>query len=97
MIPVRLEGLDRILHHTWKFPVRGTARVAFGAPLRARRHRLRRAGRDGSEQAVRDLAEASSAQSRHGSRMTGTDGLATRQWLSLRDGRRCGTIFDRKG
>jgi long-chain acyl-CoA synthetase len=34
VIPVRIDGLDRILHHTWKFPVRGTARVAFGAPLR---------------------------------------------------------------
>jgi long-chain acyl-CoA synthetase len=33
VVPVRLEGLDRILHHTWKFPVRGTARVAFGAPM----------------------------------------------------------------
>ncbi len=34
VVPVRLEGLDRILHHTWKFPRRGTARVAFGRPLR---------------------------------------------------------------
>ncbi|MEO7274990.1 MAG: AMP-binding protein, partial [Vicinamibacterales bacterium] len=34
VIPVRLEGLDRILHHSWKFPVRGSARVTFGAPLR---------------------------------------------------------------
>jgi long-chain acyl-CoA synthetase len=33
VVPVRLEGLDRILHHTWRFPRRGTARVAFGAPL----------------------------------------------------------------
>ena len=33
VVPVRLEGLDRILHHTWKFPVRGKARVAFGAPM----------------------------------------------------------------
>ena len=33
VVPVRLEGLDRILHHTWKFPVRGKARVAFGAPI----------------------------------------------------------------
>jgi long-chain acyl-CoA synthetase len=33
VVPVRLEGLDRILHHTWKFPVRGVGRVAFGAPM----------------------------------------------------------------
>jgi long-chain acyl-CoA synthetase len=33
VVPVRLEGLDRILHHTWKFPARGPARVRFGAPM----------------------------------------------------------------
>jgi long-chain acyl-CoA synthetase len=33
VIPVRLDGLDRILHHTWKFPQAGRARVAFGAPM----------------------------------------------------------------
>ena len=33
VIPVRLEGLDRILHQKWKFPARGTARVAFGPPM----------------------------------------------------------------
>jgi long-chain acyl-CoA synthetase len=33
VVPVRLEGLDRILHQTWKFPQRGMARVAFGAPV----------------------------------------------------------------
>ena len=33
VVPVRLEGLDRILHMSWKFPSRGTARVAFGAPI----------------------------------------------------------------
>ncbi len=33
VVPVRLDGLDRILHHTWKFPVRGPARVTFGAPM----------------------------------------------------------------
>jgi long-chain acyl-CoA synthetase len=33
VIPVRLEGLDRILHQKWKFPARGIARVAFGAPM----------------------------------------------------------------
>jgi long-chain acyl-CoA synthetase len=34
VVPVRLEGLDRILHQKWKFPKRGTARVAFGRPMR---------------------------------------------------------------
>jgi long-chain acyl-CoA synthetase len=33
VVPVRLEGLDRILHHRWKFPQRGHARVVFGAPI----------------------------------------------------------------
>ena len=33
VVPVRLEGLDRILHHTWKWPARGRARVSFGAPM----------------------------------------------------------------
>jgi long-chain acyl-CoA synthetase len=33
VVPVRLEGLDRILHHTWKLPKRGNARVAFGRPM----------------------------------------------------------------
>ena len=33
IVPVRLEGLDRILHHKWKFPRRGTARVVFGRPM----------------------------------------------------------------
>ena len=33
VVPVRLEGLDRILHQTWKFPVRGPARVTFGVPI----------------------------------------------------------------
>jgi 1-acyl-sn-glycerol-3-phosphate acyltransferase len=33
VVPVRLDGLDRILHQTWKFPSRGTARVRFGPPI----------------------------------------------------------------
>jgi long-chain acyl-CoA synthetase len=33
VVPVRIEGLDRILHHTWKFPHRGRARILFGAPM----------------------------------------------------------------
>jgi len=33
VVPVRLEGLDRVLHHTWRWPRRGTVRVVFGTPL----------------------------------------------------------------
>jgi long-chain acyl-CoA synthetase len=33
VVPVRLDGLDRILHHSWKFPQRGTVIVTFGAPI----------------------------------------------------------------
>jgi long-chain acyl-CoA synthetase len=33
VVPVRLEGLDRILHHTWKFPSRGVGRITFGVPM----------------------------------------------------------------
>ena len=33
VVPVRLEGLDRVLHQSWKFPQRGPARVTFGAPI----------------------------------------------------------------
>jgi long-chain acyl-CoA synthetase len=33
IVPVRLEGLDRVLHQTWKFPVRGPVRVTFLPPM----------------------------------------------------------------
>ncbi len=33
VVPVRLEGLDRILHHSWRFPRRGRASVTFGPPM----------------------------------------------------------------
>ena len=33
VVPVRLEGLDRILHHTGRFPTAGRARCAFGAAM----------------------------------------------------------------
>lgn len=33
VIPVRLEGLDRVLHHTWRWPRRGPVRVSFGPVL----------------------------------------------------------------
>ena len=34
VVPVRLDGLERVLHQKMKFPERGPARVAFGAPMR---------------------------------------------------------------
>jgi long-chain acyl-CoA synthetase len=34
VVPVRLDGLDRVLHHTWRWPRRGSVHVTFGAPLR---------------------------------------------------------------
>src|SRR6516164_4298540 len=33
VVPVRLDGLERVLHKTAKFPTPGRARVKFGAPL----------------------------------------------------------------
>ena len=36
VVPVRLEGVDRILHQSWKFPIRGRATVTFGAPISLR-------------------------------------------------------------
>jgi long-chain acyl-CoA synthetase len=33
VIPVRIDGLDKVLHRTMRWPKRGPVRVAFGAPL----------------------------------------------------------------
>jgi long-chain acyl-CoA synthetase len=33
VVPVRFEGLDRVLHHTWRMATPGRVRVALGAPL----------------------------------------------------------------
>ncbi len=33
VVPVRLDGVDKVLHHTWKMARPGRVRVAFGAPL----------------------------------------------------------------
>jgi long-chain acyl-CoA synthetase len=33
VVPVRLEGLDRVLHHTWRMAVPGRVSVRFGRPL----------------------------------------------------------------
>jgi long-chain acyl-CoA synthetase len=34
VVPVRIDGLDKVLHHTWKMATPGRVRIAFGAPLR---------------------------------------------------------------
>ena len=33
VVPVRLEGVDRVLHRSWKMARRGRVRVAFGPPM----------------------------------------------------------------
>jgi long-chain acyl-CoA synthetase len=33
VVPVRIEGLDKVLHHSWRMARPGRARIAFGAPL----------------------------------------------------------------
>jgi hypothetical protein len=32
-VPVRIDGLEKVLHPKMKWPVKGPVRVAFGAPL----------------------------------------------------------------
>jgi long-chain acyl-CoA synthetase len=38
VVPVRLEGLEKVLHTKMKFPRRGPVRVAFGSPLHLSGH-----------------------------------------------------------
>ena len=33
VVPVRLEGVDHVLHQTWRWPRRGAVSVTFGAPV----------------------------------------------------------------
>jgi 1-acyl-sn-glycerol-3-phosphate acyltransferase len=33
VIPVRLDGVDRVLHPSWKMARRGPVEVRFGAPI----------------------------------------------------------------
>ena len=55
VVPVRLEGLDKVPHQKMKFPVRGPVRVAFGPPIRLSRRGLRRSLAKQVEDAVRSL------------------------------------------
>ena len=34
VVPVRIRGLDQVLHPTWRMARPGRVRVAFGAPMR---------------------------------------------------------------
>ena len=34
VVPVRIEGLEKVLHHTWRMARPGRVRVAFGRPMR---------------------------------------------------------------
>jgi long-chain acyl-CoA synthetase len=54
VVPVRLEGLDRILHKGWHMARRGRASVKFGAPLRVDGDDYQALARQ-VEAAVRDL------------------------------------------
>jgi long-chain acyl-CoA synthetase len=54
VVPVRLEGVDRVLHRTWKVPRRGRVRIAFGSPLVLRGYDYAALSRQ-VEQAVRKL------------------------------------------
>ena len=54
VIPVRLEGLDRVWHRTWRWPRPGRVRVAFGAPIHPRGSESGRLATE-VEQAVREL------------------------------------------
>ena len=33
VVPVRIEGVDKVLHPKWKWPAKGPVKVTFGAPL----------------------------------------------------------------
>jgi long-chain acyl-CoA synthetase len=33
VVPVRIDGLERILHHRWIIPRFGRARISFGPPM----------------------------------------------------------------
>ena len=97
VVPVRLEGLERILHQSWKFPARGRARVTFGAPMSLK-------GNDYT--AWRQIEAAVTAWTCPRARDGSTPGdqcrcaafLCTRPAplcrLSLRNHGKCGTIFD---
>ena len=54
VVPIRLEGVDRVLHKSWKMARRGRVRVAFGQPLDLHGEQYANLAR-GVEAAVRGL------------------------------------------
>jgi len=54
VVPVRIEGADRVLHPTWRMARPGAVRVSFGAPMRLRGDDYAALARD-VEKAVRSL------------------------------------------
>ena len=54
VVPVRIEGLDRVLHQSWRMARPGRVRVTFGAPIACPGDDYRAAARR-IEEAVRRL------------------------------------------
>lgn len=57
VIPVRIDGADRVLHTSWKWPKPGPVSVTFGRPMRLSGDNYAELARQ-VEQAVRDLPTA---------------------------------------
>jgi long-chain acyl-CoA synthetase len=57
VVPVRIDGADRVLHTSWKWPKPGPVSVSFGAPMRLSGDNYADLARQ-VEQAVRDLPTA---------------------------------------
>ena len=34
VVPIKIEGLDKVLHSSMRWPRRGPVRIAFGPPMR---------------------------------------------------------------
>jgi long-chain acyl-CoA synthetase len=60
VVPVRLEGLEKVLHTKMKFPKRGPVRITFGAPLHLRGEDYVGLTRE-VEEAVRRLSDGGAA------------------------------------
>lgn len=57
IVPVRIDGADRVLHTSWKWPKPGPVSVTFGAPIRLSGDNYADLAKQ-VEQAVRDLPTA---------------------------------------
>ena len=57
VVPVRIDGADRVLHTSWRWPTPGPVSVTFGAPMRLAGDNYADLARQ-VEQAVRDLPTA---------------------------------------